>query len=60
MRYMFRFLLETEGATSVEYAVMIALILSVCLGALRVFGVAVGNSFAASAQEMQNYFPSGS
>jgi pilus assembly protein Flp/PilA len=51
---------DNEGATSVEYAVMLALIISVCVGAIRIFGSTVGDSFATSASQMQNYFPSGS
>ena len=34
-----------DGTTSVEYAVMLALIIVVCLGALQFFGSTAGGSF---------------
>lgn len=39
-----------EGATAVEYAVMLALIVVVCLGAIRNMSNATGSSFDRSAQ----------
>jgi Flp pilus assembly pilin Flp len=60
MKRVLRWLFETDGATSVEYAVMLTLIIAVCIGALRLFGDAAGGSFAHSATEIEAYFPVGS
>ena len=40
-----RFIQEEEGATAVEYAVMIVLIIVVCLVAVGVLGNKVNNAF---------------
>jgi pilus assembly protein Flp/PilA len=40
-----RFIQEEEGATAVEYAVMIVLIIVVCLTAVGVLGNKVNNAF---------------
>lgn len=47
-----RFLREEDGPTAVEYAVMMALIVAVCLGAVRALALATGASFSASANAM--------
>lgn len=47
-----RFLVVEEGATAVEYAVMLALIVGVCLGAIRNMSLATGASFDSSAQSI--------
>jgi pilus assembly protein Flp/PilA len=39
------FLAAEDGTTSVEYAVMLALIIVVCIGALQFFGSTAGGSF---------------
>ena len=38
-RLTYRFLQQEEGATSVEYAVMLVLIAAVCLAAIQLVGV---------------------
>lgn len=40
-----RFIQEEEGATAVEYAVMIVLIIVVCLGVVKLLGLEVKNAF---------------
>ena len=40
-----RFIQEEEGATAVEYAVMIVLIIVVCLAAVGILGTKVNNAF---------------
>ena len=40
-----RLLVEEDGPTAVEYAVMLALILMVCVGGVQLLGQATGNSF---------------
>jgi pilus assembly protein Flp/PilA len=39
------FFAAEDGTTSVEYAVMLALIIVVCIGALQFFGSTAGGSF---------------
>ena len=41
-----RFIQEEEGATAVEYAVMIVLIVVVCLGVVKLLGTEVKNAFS--------------
>jgi pilus assembly protein Flp/PilA len=41
-----RFIQEEEGATAVEYAVMIVLIIVVCLGVVSLLGTEVKNAFS--------------
>jgi pilus assembly protein Flp/PilA len=40
------FLKREDGPTAVEYAVMLALIISVCVGAIRILGEKTNNSFS--------------
>jgi len=40
-----RFIQEEEGATAVEYAVMIVLIIVVCLATIGILGNKVNNAF---------------
>jgi pilus assembly protein Flp/PilA len=43
---------EEDGPTAVEYAVMLALIIGVCVGAVHTMADATANSFDTSAQEL--------
>ena len=43
---------EEDGPTAVEYAVMLALIVGVCVGAVHVMANATAGSFDHSAQEL--------
>jgi pilus assembly protein Flp/PilA len=47
-----RFVAAEDGPTSVEYAVLLALIVAVCVGAVRNMSVATGSSFDRSAQSI--------
>jgi pilus assembly protein Flp/PilA len=48
MDRLLRLLRDEEGATAVEYAVMLALIVGVCFGALISLGNATADSFTSS------------
>jgi pilus assembly protein Flp/PilA len=43
---------DEDGPTAVEYAVMLALIVAACLGAVNSMANATANSFDTSAQEL--------
>jgi pilus assembly protein Flp/PilA len=47
-----RLLREEDGPTAVEYAVMLALIVAVCVGAVKSMANATAASFDASAAEL--------
>lgn len=47
-----QFLTREDGPTAVEYAVMLALILLVCLVAIRTFGTATSESIRNSANSI--------
>jgi pilus assembly protein Flp/PilA len=47
-----RFVGNEDGPTSVEYAVMLALILLVCIVSIRSFGQTVSGSFSHTASVM--------
>ena len=49
-----RFIQEEEGATAVEYAVMIVLIIVVCLGVITLLGTEVRDAFNTVAQTVAN------
>ena len=40
-----RFLTNDDGATAVEYAVMVALIIAVCIGAVTLIGTKANTAF---------------
>lgn len=51
-RFLRRFWEDESGPTAVEYAIMLALIIGVCVGAVRTMSTAAKNSFDKSAQEI--------
>jgi pilus assembly protein Flp/PilA len=51
-KFMKRFIQEEEGATAVEYAVMIVLIIVVCLATITFLGGRVENAFNRVAQTL--------
>ncbi|MFQ5429169.1 MAG: Flp family type IVb pilin [Phycisphaerae bacterium] len=57
MRAMQAFLRSEEGATATEYAVMIALVLLVCIGAVAALGDKVSGGFVTAEQEWSTYYP---
>ena len=44
-QFAFDFLKREDGPTAVEYAVMLALIIVVCIGAITALGTAANNTF---------------
>jgi pilus assembly protein Flp/PilA len=51
-KFLRRFLADESGPTAVEYAVMLALIVAVCLGSVRTLANATGDSFNTSAGQL--------
>ena len=49
-----RFLASEDGPTAVEYAVMLALIVVVCLGAIQTIGTNANTVFTAVATSLQS------
>lgn len=45
MKFLQRFLRDESGPTAVEYAVMLALIIGVCIGAVGIFGSSASGSW---------------
>jgi pilus assembly protein Flp/PilA len=45
LNHLTRFLVSEDGPTAVEYAVMLALIVVVCLGAIQAVGTNANNKF---------------
>ena len=48
MNLLRQFLISEDGPTAVEYAVMLALIIVVCIGAITALGTKVNTSFDAT------------
>ncbi len=48
------FLKSEDGPTAVEYAVMLALIIIACVGAIKLFGSKTNALFERSGTELQN------
>lgn len=53
-RILSRFLIEEDGPTAVEYAVMLALIIVVCIVAIRTLGTTASSTFQQAATAIQN------
>ena len=47
-----RFLASEDGPTAVEYAVMLALIIVVCLGTIKLIGQNANTTFSQVAQDL--------
>lgn len=52
-KFMTRFMKEEEGATAVEYAVMLVLIIVVCIVAIKFVGQSANNAFTKVGQELK-------
>ena len=52
MNLLNRFLVEEDGPTAVEYAVMLALIIVVCIVAVRAIGTSASSTFNVVATEL--------
>jgi pilus assembly protein Flp/PilA len=48
IRALVRFLKEEDGPTAVEYAVMLALIIVVCIGSVRFIGQRANTAFSSA------------
>jgi pilus assembly protein Flp/PilA len=53
-QFMKRFIQEEEGATAVEYAVMLVLIIIVCIAAIGILGNKANNAFTAVGDALNN------
>ena len=51
-----RLLVEEDGPTAVEYAVMLSLIIVACVGGIQLVGQATGNSFTDSSNQIAAAF----
>jgi pilus assembly protein Flp/PilA len=49
-----RLLVEEDGPTAVEYAVMLALIVGLCIGSVGLLSAETGNSFTNSATQINS------
>jgi pilus assembly protein Flp/PilA len=49
------FLADESGPTAVEYAVMLALILAVCIAAIATLGTSTASSWADSSNQMETF-----
>lgn len=54
MKLFKKLLVEEDGPTAVEYAVMLALIVGVCIGAVHTMAAATAESFNTSAEELDS------
>jgi pilus assembly protein Flp/PilA len=54
------FLKREQGATAVEYAVMLALVILACLGGVLLLGQATSGSYSTTAQSIGNAMTGGS
>ena len=54
IRFIRRFLRNESGPTSVEYAVMLAMIMLVAIGAVRVFGTTTNTVWQNSSNQLQS------
>jgi pilus assembly protein Flp/PilA len=52
MNHLLRFLRDESGPTAVEYAVMLALIICVCIGAVGFFGSSASGSWTDTSNKM--------
>jgi len=56
MRRLLRWMRHEEGATAVEYAVMLTLIIAACIAAFRLLTNATGGSLIHSSDQIDTYF----
>ena len=54
LRFIRRILTEEDGPTAVEYAVMLALIVAVCITSVNALAQRTGESFETSANELSS------
>jgi len=56
MRRLIRWISNDDGATAVEYAVMLTMIIAACIGAFRLLTNATGGSLVHSSDQIDTYF----
>ena len=56
MKKLLRFLQDESGPTAVEYAVMLAMIIMVCVAAVNLVGQTTAASFTDSATQLEDSF----
>jgi pilus assembly protein Flp/PilA len=56
IKAIFNFVADEEGATAVEYAVMLALVIGVCIGSINVLATNTGESFDESSEAITAAF----
>ncbi|HEX5104663.1 MAG TPA: Flp family type IVb pilin [Pirellulaceae bacterium] len=54
-QHILQFLLDEDGATATEYAVMLALIIGVCLASIGFFGSEAGGSFSSTSSQIDTF-----
>jgi Flp pilus assembly pilin Flp len=59
MTKLLRFLRDDTAATATEYAVMLALIIGVCIGAISFFGSEAGGSWTDTSERLDSAMSSG-
>ncbi|HCO23955.1 MAG: Flp family type IVb pilin [Gimesia sp.] len=55
MQYLKKFLVDEDGPTAVEYAVMLAAIVMVCIAAIAAIGTRTNGLFENATTEMHNH-----
>jgi pilus assembly protein Flp/PilA len=53
MQPILRFLQDESGPTAVEYAVMLALIIGSCIGAISIFGTGAGGTWQDTSSKLK-------
>jgi pilus assembly protein Flp/PilA len=59
MQPLLRFLRDEDGPTAVEYAVMLALIIGSCIGAITLVGGEAGGSWENTADQLDTFMGNG-
>ena len=54
MNKLWQFLQDESGPTAVEYAVMLAMIIGTCIGAISFFGSSAGGSWVDTSARLDN------
>lgn len=54
MEFLRRFIIEEDGPTAVEYAVMLAMIVVACIASVNLLANSTADSFDASAAELNS------
>jgi pilus assembly protein Flp/PilA len=49
-----KFLRDESGPTAVEYAVLVALVILLCVASIELLGISTGDSFGDSAEKIQS------